>query len=79
MISLSDQQLKHLMTGAAMVSPSDRDPFLRSVAAQLIRHPVSDGDLAAAISFVLEGRGISVKPTLFLHEGDFHAKKANQR
>jgi hypothetical protein len=50
---LSLQQLQQLTCAASMVPPSDRDLFLRSVAAQLVRHPPSDQDLAAAISMFL--------------------------
>jgi hypothetical protein len=66
MLSLSDQQLQQLTCAASMVPPGDRDLFLRSVAAQLVRRPISDQDVAASICFVLEGRNVSTSRSLFL-------------
>jgi hypothetical protein len=67
MLSLTDQQLQQLTCAASMVPPSDRDLFLRAVAAQLTRYPPTDSDLAAAIAFVLEGRNISASRSMFLN------------
>jgi hypothetical protein len=67
MLSLTDQQLDLVKQAATMVPVPDRDNFLRSVAAQLTqRRPPTDTDLAAAIAFVLEGRGTSVGRSMFL-------------
>jgi hypothetical protein len=68
MLSLTDQQLQQLTCAAGMVPPGDRDLFLRSVAAQLNRHPPTDSDLAAAICFVLEARGTSASRSMFLNQ-----------
>ena len=67
MLALTDEQLKQIMTAAAMVSPSDRQNFLRSVASQLTHQKPSDGEVVAALVWVLQNRNISVTPELFLN------------
>jgi hypothetical protein len=67
MLSLTDQQLDLVKQAATMVPVPDRDNFLRSEAAQLVRHPPTDTDLAAALSFVLQGRDISASRSMFLN------------
>jgi hypothetical protein len=69
-LSLTDRQLEHLQFAASLLPVSDRDAFLRSVAGRLSVATPTDGDLAAVLSFVLQGRDISVSPSLFLPEGD---------
>jgi hypothetical protein len=62
MLSLTDQQLDLVTRAAAMVPQPDRDNFLRSVAGRLSAYPPTDAALTAALSFVLQGRDISVTP-----------------
>jgi hypothetical protein len=68
MLSLTDKQLDQVTRAAGMLPTADRDAFLRSVAAQLTQRPPNDSDLAAAISLVLGGRGVSVGSAMFMHE-----------
>jgi hypothetical protein len=60
MLALSDQQLKTVETAAALLPVNARDTFLRSIANRLsdIATP-SDHDVATAVSFVLNTRGVS--------------------
>jgi hypothetical protein len=66
MLALTDHQMSQLTRAAAMLPPSDRDLFLRSIANRLSGDPPTDADLAVAISFVLEGRGVRAPISLFL-------------
>jgi hypothetical protein len=79
MLSLSDEQLAMVATAASMLPVDDRSQFLRSAAAQLTSRPPSNGDLAAAISFVLQGREVSVGPATFLHETEPRRRGAYRR
>jgi hypothetical protein len=64
LLALTNQQLEQVKQAATMVPPGNRDNFLRSVAAQLVRHH----DLAQAIAFVLSGRNVSASRSLFLNQ-----------
>jgi hypothetical protein len=59
-LSLSDQQMQRVTAAAALLAPSARDNFLRSIANRLceLASP-TDADVAAAVNFVLSTRGIS--------------------
>jgi hypothetical protein len=61
MLALSDQQLAQVKAAATLLPVNARDLFLRSVAGRLsdITTP-TDNDVAAAVSFVLSCRGISM-------------------
>jgi hypothetical protein len=60
MLSLSDRQMEQLKTAAALLPIHARDSFLRSVAGRLVDIATpSDHDVAVAVSFVLNCRGIS--------------------
>jgi hypothetical protein len=61
MLALSDQQLAQIKAAAALLPVNTRDLFLRSIAGRLsdITLP-TDNDIAAAVSFVLSCRGISM-------------------
>lgn len=50
---ITTTQTKQIEAAAALLRISDREAFLRDVAAQLGRHP-TDNDVAAAIQAVLE-------------------------
>jgi hypothetical protein len=67
LLPLNDQQLATIMQAASLLPLQDRDRFLRSVANRLDLNggSPSDRDLAVAISFVLEGRGIAAKLRMF--------------
>jgi hypothetical protein len=78
MLSLSDQKLRTVMTAAGMLSPDDRHNFLKSLASQLSPHP-TDGEVAAALSFILGAREVSVGPATFLHEGEPRRRGAYNR
>jgi hypothetical protein len=58
-LSFSDEQLELVTRAAALVSPHDRDHFLRSIANRLgdTANP-TDGDIRDAIDFVLNCRGV---------------------
>jgi hypothetical protein len=79
MLALTDEQLAMVTTAASMLAVDDRNQFLRSMAAQLTSRPPTDGDLAAAISFVLQGREVSVHPAMFLHEPEPRRRGAYNR
>ena len=70
LLILNDQQLATVMEAASLLPVNDRDRFLRSVANRLDLNggSPSDRDLAAAISLVLEGRGIAAKPNIFCND-----------
>ena len=54
-ISLSDAQLTAVMTAAAALQPSERDPFLRSLAHRLRGEEIGDGSVARAIRELMAG------------------------
>jgi hypothetical protein len=58
-LSFSDEQLDLVTRAAALVSPHDRDRFLRSIANRIgdVVHP-TDGDIRDAVDFVIGCRGI---------------------
>jgi hypothetical protein len=58
-LALTDSQLDLVTRATALVSPYDRDHFLRSIANRLgdNAHP-SDDDVRDAVDFVLNCRGI---------------------
>jgi hypothetical protein len=63
MLSLNDRQMKLVTDAAALVLPQHRDAFLRSIALRLEGHErPSDDQLAAALTFVLSAKGVSVSP-----------------
>jgi hypothetical protein len=78
MLSLSDDQLRTVMQAAAMVPPPDRDNFLKSLASRLGPHP-TNGEIAAALDFVLGAREVSVGPATFLHESEPRRRGAYAR
>jgi hypothetical protein len=61
LLSLTKEELQTLEAAAAMVPPSERDQFLRSVANRWTR----DFDLVGAIYQVLNGFGIAPGPSIF--------------
>ena len=61
-----------------MLPPDDRHNFLKSLASRLSPQP-SDGEIAAALAFVLGAREISVHPQLFLHESEPRRRGAYNR
>jgi hypothetical protein len=64
MLSLSDRQMEQLKTAAALLP---MDSFLRSVAGRLVDIATpSDHDVAVAVSFVLNCRGVSTP--LFMND-----------
>jgi hypothetical protein len=80
MLSLNDQQLKLVTDAAALVLPQHRDAFLRSIALRLEGHErPSDDQLAAALTFVLSGRGISVPPVVLRPARPIKQIKQNRR
>jgi hypothetical protein len=78
MLSLSNDQLRTVMQAAGMLPPDDRDNFLKSLASRLSPHP-TNGEIAAALAFVLGAREVSVHPTLFLHESEPRRRGAYAR
>ena len=58
-IALTDCELDRVMRAAALLSPSRRDGFLRSVANRLSLAP---GGVDEAIAFVLAGYDVSMDP-----------------
>jgi hypothetical protein len=67
-LALSDEQLSQIMVAAAMVSPNDRQNFLRSVAGQLAHTQPTDRELADALTLILAKRNVSVSSMLFLKQ-----------
>jgi hypothetical protein len=56
MVSLTDSQLKILMTAASGLAPDRRDIFLQRVGAMLrMRHRFTDGDVADVAKLALCG------------------------
>jgi hypothetical protein len=78
MLSLSDDQLRTVMQAAAMVPAPDRDNFLKSLASRLSPRP-TNGEIAAALAFVLQAREVSVSPATFLHEREPRKRGAYAR
>jgi hypothetical protein len=63
MMSLTDQQLKLVETGAGYLPAAQRDKFLRSLAGRLGGDSFNDDDLVRAIQFTLSSSfGISAPP-----------------
>jgi hypothetical protein len=61
MMALTDHQLKTVQQAASMLPLHARDSFLRSVANRLSPHAApTDADIARAVSFVLNCRGVAV-------------------
>jgi hypothetical protein len=66
-ISFSNRQLTLIMRAAELIPLSQRDGYLRSVAGRLVDLPYtpSNADVEAAVTFVLNTRGIAVGADLF--------------
>src|SRR5437016_3810279 len=60
MMALTDSQMDQVKQAAALLQPSQRDLFLRSIANRLseIAAP-TDNDVATAVNLVLSCRGVS--------------------
>ena len=59
-LALTDSQLGTVTEAAALLPPPERDNFLRSVASQLTTPHPTDGEVLAALRFVLSARGVAV-------------------
>ena len=59
-LSLTDAQLATVTKAAKLLPSSARDNFLRSVAAQMTSPRPTDGEVLAALRFVLSERGVAV-------------------
>ena len=59
-LSLTDSQLATVTNAPALLPPPARDNFLRSVAALLASPRPTDGQVLAALRFVLSARGVAV-------------------
>jgi hypothetical protein len=68
-LALSDQQLQQVTQAAGLLSPPQRDGFLRSVAGRLagITRPTS-AQLTDALCFVLSERGVAIGRRAFRAE-----------
>jgi hypothetical protein len=62
MLALTDHEMQLVMLGAAMVPPSQRDAFLRSIANRLREAP---GGINEAIAFTLSAYDISIDRDAF--------------
>jgi hypothetical protein len=49
-IQVSEPQYSAILRAASVLHPSDREPFLSAVAAELASQPVGDGSVGRAIS-----------------------------
>ena len=59
-LSLTDAQLRTVSNAAALLPPATRDNFLRSVAARLATPHPTDGEVIAALRFILSARGVAI-------------------
>jgi hypothetical protein len=64
-LSLTDRQLRQVMTAAALMPPGDRDGFMRGVAAVFNSDHPRDNEVIRALCFVLSERGVAVGERYF--------------
>ena len=76
-ISLSDAQLQAVMTAAATLHPSERDPFLRALAHRLRGEEIGDGSVGRAIKELMSG-GFFKPPVVTTPQPPKLSSKAHQ-